>query len=41
VLGAFLVSGIMHDFSVWGAGIGTELSSVTFFFLMMGVGMRS
>lgn len=38
VLGAFFVSGIMHDFAVWGAGIGTELSSVTFFFLMMGVG---
>ena len=38
VLGAFFVSGIMHDFGVWGAGIGTELSSVTFFFLMMGVG---
>ncbi|KAI9463330.1 membrane bound O-acyl transferase family-domain-containing protein [Lactarius psammicola] len=38
VLGAFLVSGIMHDFGVWGAGIGTELSSVTFFFLMMGIG---
>jgi hypothetical protein len=38
VLGAFFISGIMHDFGVWGAGIGTELSSVTFFFLMMGVG---
>ncbi|KAH9972135.1 hypothetical protein BGW80DRAFT_1508618 [Lactifluus volemus] len=38
VLGAFFVSGIMHDFAVWGAGLGTELSSVTFFFLMMGVG---
>ena len=38
VLGAFFVSGIMHDFGVWGAGIGTELSSVTFFFVMMGVG---
>jgi hypothetical protein len=38
VLGAFFVSGIMHDFGVWGAGLGTELSSVTFFFVMMGVG---
>ena len=38
VIGAFFVSGIMHDFGVWGAGLGTELSSVTFFFLMMGVG---
>ncbi|KAH8995042.1 hypothetical protein EDB92DRAFT_258612 [Lactarius akahatsu] len=36
---AFLVSGIINDFGVWGAGIGTEpSSSVTFFFLMMGVG---
>ena len=38
VLGAFFVSGLMHDFGVWGAGIGTELSSVTLFFTMMGVG---
>ena len=35
MLGAFFVSGIMHDFGVWGAGLGTELSSVTF--VMMGV----
>lgn len=39
VIGAFFVSGIMHDFAVWGAGLGTELASVTFFFLMMGVGL--
>lgn len=38
VIGAFFVSGIMHDFAVWGAGLGTELSSVTLFFVMMGVG---
>jgi hypothetical protein len=38
VLGAFFLSGIMHDFGMWGAGVGTELSSVTFFFFMMGVG---
>ncbi|KAF8486170.1 membrane bound O-acyl transferase family-domain-containing protein [Russula ochroleuca] len=38
VIGAFFVSGIMHDFGVWGSGLGTELSSVTLFFVMMGVG---
>jgi hypothetical protein len=38
VIGAFFVSGIMHDFGVWGSGMGTELSSVTLFFVMMGVG---
>jgi hypothetical protein len=38
VLGVFFISGVMHDLGVWGAGIGTEPSSVTLFFLMMGVG---
>ncbi|KAI0267676.1 membrane bound O-acyl transferase family-domain-containing protein [Gloeopeniophorella convolvens] len=39
LVGAFFVSGLMHDAGVWGAGIGTELSSVTFFFVMMAVGI--
>ncbi|KII89859.1 hypothetical protein PLICRDRAFT_91011 [Plicaturopsis crispa FD-325 SS-3] len=39
VLGAFLLSGLMHDAGMWGMGFGTELSHVTGAFLMMGVGI--
>ncbi|KZV65527.1 hypothetical protein PENSPDRAFT_613897 [Peniophora sp. CONT] len=39
VVGAFFVSGLMHDFGTWGAGMGTDLSAITFFFTMMGVGI--
>ncbi|KAI0310851.1 membrane bound O-acyl transferase family-domain-containing protein [Amylostereum chailletii] len=38
LLGAFFVSGIMHDFGVWGAGLGTDPAAITLFFMMMGVG---
>jgi hypothetical protein len=39
VMGVFLVSGLIHDFGLWGMGKGTEFTSITGFFLMMGVGM--
>lgn len=38
VIGAFFVSGLMHDMGVWGAGMGTDLGAITLFFTMMGVG---
>ncbi|KAI0042863.1 hypothetical protein FA95DRAFT_511623 [Auriscalpium vulgare] len=38
VIGAFFVSGVMHDTGVWGAGLGTDPGSITMFFTMMGVG---
>lgn len=39
VLGAFLVSGIMHDFGLWGMGRGSDFLNVGGFFIMMGVGI--
>jgi len=39
VLGAFLVSGVLHDWGMWGMGKGTEFSSVGGYFLMNGVGI--
>jgi len=39
VFGAFFISGILHDFGLWGMGGGTEPSSMYTFFLMMGVGV--
>jgi hypothetical protein len=39
VLGAFLMSGIFHDFGLWGMGRGSDFPSVGGFFLMMGVGV--
>ena len=39
VLGAFFVSGLLHDIGLWGMGRGTEPSSMYTFFLMMGVGI--
>jgi hypothetical protein len=38
VVGAFAVSGVMHDLGMWGLGQGTEFSTVGGFFLLMGVG---
>ncbi|KAI0067201.1 hypothetical protein BV25DRAFT_1819506 [Artomyces pyxidatus] len=38
VIGAFFVSGLMHDAGVWGAGMGTDPAAITLFFVMMGVG---
>ncbi|TFY78854.1 hypothetical protein EWM64_g5157 [Hericium alpestre] len=38
VLGAFLVSGLMHDLGMWGMGEGTEPTFMTGGFLLMGVG---
>ena len=39
VLGVFLMSGLLHDISLWGMGRGTEFWSVGGFFLMMAVGV--
>jgi hypothetical protein len=39
VFGAFLVSGILHDWGLWGMGRGTEFSHVGGYFLMNGVGL--
>ena len=38
VVGAFAVSGVLHDLGMWGLGRGTEFSTVGGFFLLMGVG---
>jgi len=37
-MGAFAVSGVLHDLGMWGLGRGTEFSTVGGFFLFMGVG---
>ncbi|KAJ2913634.1 hypothetical protein MD484_g6774, partial [Candolleomyces efflorescens] len=39
VMGAFLVSGLLHVAGLWGMGRGTEFWSVAGYFLMMGVGV--
>jgi hypothetical protein len=39
VIGAFSVSGLLHDLGLWGMGKGLELQSVGGFFVMMGVGV--
>jgi hypothetical protein len=39
VLGAFFISGILHDLGMWGMGRGTNPWAVTGFFLMMAVGI--
>jgi len=38
LVGAFAVSGVMHNLGMWGIGRGTEFRSVGGFFLLMGVG---
>jgi hypothetical protein len=38
LMGAFAVSGVLHDVGMWGLGQGTEFSTVGGFFLLMGVG---
>lgn len=38
VIGAFILSAIIHDWGLWSAGRGTEFWSVGGFFLVMGVG---
>jgi hypothetical protein len=37
-MGAFAVSAVLHDLSMWGLGRGTEFRTVGGFFLLMGVG---
>lgn len=39
VIGAFTVSGIMHELGLWGMGNGGDFRQVAGFFLMMGVGV--
>lgn len=39
VMGAFFVSGVLHDFGLWGMGNGAEFRSVGGFFLAMGLGV--
>ncbi|CAA7265531.1 unnamed protein product [Cyclocybe aegerita] len=39
VIGAFLASGILHDFGLWGMGRGNDFRRVVGFFLMNGVGV--
>ncbi|KAG8698533.1 hypothetical protein FRC09_007182 [Ceratobasidium sp. 395] len=39
VMGAFLVSGLMHDFGMWGMGQGVDFQRVTGYFLIQGVGV--
>lgn len=38
VMGAFILSAIFHDWSMYGLGRGTEFRTVGMFFVMMGVG---
>ncbi|KAG9120771.1 hypothetical protein FRC07_003596, partial [Ceratobasidium sp. 392] len=39
VMGAFLVSGLMHDFGMWGMGQGMDFRRVTGYFLIQGAGV--
>ncbi|KAF9524844.1 membrane bound O-acyl transferase family-domain-containing protein [Crepidotus variabilis] len=39
ILGAFLASGILHDAGTWGMGRGTDVSYISGFFFMNGVGV--
>lgn len=39
VMGAFLVSAILHDIGLWGMGRGSEFSSVGGYFLVQGLGI--
>jgi len=38
LIGAFAVSGVMHDLGIWGLGRGTEFRTAGGFFILMGVG---
>ena len=38
LVGAFAMSGVLHDLGTWGLGRGTEFSTIGGFFLFMGVG---
>ena len=39
LMGAFAISAVLHDLSMWGVGQGTEFRTVGGFFLLMGVGV--
>ena len=39
IIGAFLVSGVVHDVGLWGLGRGSDFRSVGGYFLMMAVGI--
>lgn len=38
-MGAFLASGLLHDWGMWGMGHGTDFWGVAGFFLVQGVGV--
>jgi hypothetical protein len=39
IVGVFLVSGLLHDWGMWGMGQGVEYQSVTGYFLLQSVGL--
>ncbi|KAJ1302014.1 hypothetical protein OPQ81_000849 [Rhizoctonia solani] len=39
VMGVFLVSGLLHDFGMWGMGQGMDFRRVTGYFLVQGIGL--
>lgn len=39
VVGAFLVSGLLHDIGCWGMGRGTDFKSISGFFIMNAIGV--
>ncbi|GAB1522398.1 hypothetical protein RhiTH_005514 [Rhizoctonia solani] len=39
VMGVFLMSGLLHDFGMWGMGQGMDFRRVTGYFLVQGVGL--
>lgn len=39
VLGAFFISGVLHDLGCWSLGRGTDIKSISGFFLMNGIGI--
>ncbi|KDN47306.1 hypothetical protein RSAG8_03785, partial [Rhizoctonia solani AG-8 WAC10335] len=39
VMGVFLISGLLHDFGMWGMGQGMDFRHVTGYFLIQGIGL--
>lgn len=39
VLGVFLLSGLLHDWTIWGMGKGTDFWRIVGFFYLQGIGM--
>jgi len=38
-MGVFFASGLLHDWGMWGMGMGTDFSRVAGYFLIQGVGL--